>query len=225
MVEKSKTKQTLEIEAATEKEENLIKHGFGSKSVSRVSPELYMSNPTEGCEPKKRKFSFEIMFQNRKKAAEEEKAKIKVCKFRNISQFKQVYVVSSSNSGIKSYDATVCNFPTCTCEDFRKNGQKVFCKHILFIMLNVLNSGEFLKSHLDQFILNSSLQTIFSSSSKAVPHLYIQERQLHPRSFSEILKEHPEFQNKQIWKLHIKENRSANCSSVSSKEKISKGDE
>ena len=77
MVEKSKTKQTLEIEAAAKKEENLIKHGFGSKSVSRVSPELYVYNPTEGCEPKKQKFSFEIMFQNRKKAAEEEKAKLK----------------------------------------------------------------------------------------------------------------------------------------------------
>ena len=82
-----------------------------------------------------------------------------------------------------------------------------------------------MKSHLDRFIPESSLEAIFSSSSKVVPHMYIQERQLHPRSFSEILKEHPEFQNKQIWKLHIKENRSANCSSVSCKKKISKGDE
>ena len=92
-------------------------------------------------------------------------------------------------------------------------------------MLNVLNSGEFLKSHLDRFIPDSSLEPIFSGSSKAVPHMYIQERELHPRSFLEILKEHPEFQNKQIWKLHIKENRSANCSFVSCKKKISKDDE
>ena len=28
---------------------NLIKHGHAGKSVSRVSPELYMSNPTKGC--------------------------------------------------------------------------------------------------------------------------------------------------------------------------------
>ena len=87
-------------------------------------------------------------------------------------------------------------------------------------MLNVLNIGEFLKSHLDRFIPDSSLEAIFSSPSKVVPHMYIQERQLHPRSFSETLKEHPEFQNKQIWKLHIKENRSANCSSVSCNKKI-----
>ena len=91
-------------------------------------------------------------------------------------------------------------------------------------MLNVLNSGEFLKLHLDHFIPDSSLEAIFSSSSKAVPHMYIQERQLYLRSFSEILKEHPESQNKQIWKLHIKENRSANCSSVTCKKKISKDD-
>ena len=115
-----------------------------------------MSNPTEDCEPKKREFFFETMFQNMKKATEEGKVKIKVCKFRNISQLKRVYVISSSVSAKKNYDVTVCNFPTCTCEDFRKNGQQVFCKHILFIMLKVLNSGEFLKSHLDHFIPDSS---------------------------------------------------------------------
>ena len=101
-----------------------------------------MSNPIEGCEPKKRKkwkFFFEIMFQNRKKAAEERKVKIKIHKFRNISQLKRVYVVSSV-SGKKNYDVTVYNFPTCTCKDFRKNGQQVFCKHILLIIINVLNS-------------------------------------------------------------------------------------
>ena len=74
MVETRNTKQAL------------IKRGFCGKSVSRVSPELHMSNPTEGCEPKERNFFFEIMSQNRKKVAEEEKANIKVRKFRNISQ-------------------------------------------------------------------------------------------------------------------------------------------
>ena len=85
-----------------------------------------MSNPTEGCESKNRIFTFEIMFQNRKKAAEEEKAVIKIRKFRNISQLKRVYVVSSSTSGKKNYDVTMCNFPTCTCEDFRKTVKKYF---------------------------------------------------------------------------------------------------
>ena len=86
MVETRNTKQTLEICVATKKGEDLIKRGFCGKSVSRVSPELHMSNPTEGCEPKERNFFFEIMSQNRKKVAEEEKANIKVRKFRNISQ-------------------------------------------------------------------------------------------------------------------------------------------
>ena len=84
MVEK-KGKQNKTKQAATKEGEDLIKHGFGGKSVSRVSPELYISNPTEVCEPKKRKFSFEVRFQKRKKAPEEEKAKIKVRKFRKIS--------------------------------------------------------------------------------------------------------------------------------------------
>ena len=100
MVEK-REKQALEIELASKKGKDLIKHGFGGKNVPRASPKLYIFNPTEGCEPKKRKFSFEIMFQNRKKGAEEEKAKIKVRKFRNISQLKRVNVVSGSVSGKK----------------------------------------------------------------------------------------------------------------------------
>ena len=132
---------------STKKGEDLIEHRFDSESVSRASPELFMSNPTEGCEHEKRKFDFEIMFQNRKKAAEEEKAKIKVHKFRNISQLKRVYPVSNGVSGKKNCDITVGNVPTGDSEDFRKNVQKVFCKGILFIILNVLNSGEFLKSH------------------------------------------------------------------------------
>ena len=36
MEEKSKTKQALEIEAATKKGEDVIKHGFVGESVSRV---------------------------------------------------------------------------------------------------------------------------------------------------------------------------------------------
>ena len=55
-------------------------------------------------------------------------------------------------------------------------------------MLNVLNSGELLKSHTGLFIPDSSRKAIFSSSSKAVPYIHIQEIKLHPRSFSEILK-------------------------------------
>ena len=53
IIEKRETKGTLEIEAATKKGEDLIKHGFGGKSIFRLSTELYLSNPTEGCEPKK----------------------------------------------------------------------------------------------------------------------------------------------------------------------------
>ena len=82
----------------------------------------------ESCKPKKRKkreFFFEMMFQNRKKAVEERKVKTKIRKFRNISQLKRVYIVSSV-SGKNNYDATVYNFPTCTCKDFRKKGQQVF---------------------------------------------------------------------------------------------------
>ena len=41
MVEKRKKKQALGIEVATKREEDLIKHGFGGKSFSRASPELY----------------------------------------------------------------------------------------------------------------------------------------------------------------------------------------
>ena len=53
----------------------------------------------------------------------------------------------------------------------------------------------------------------------------IKEKTTSSTKFFRDPEEHPEFQNKQMWKLDIKENRSANCSSVSCKKKISKGDE
>ena len=61
-------------------------------------------------------------------------------------------------------------------------------------MLNVLNSRELLKSHTGHFIPDSSRKAIFSSSSKAVPYIHIQEIKLHLRSFSEILKKLSESQ-------------------------------
>lgn len=61
-------------------------------------------------------------------------------------------------------------------------------------MLNVLNSRELLKSHTGRFIPDSSRKAIFSSSSKAVPYIHIQEIKLHLRSFSEILKKLSESQ-------------------------------
>lgn len=48
---KKEEKKTLKIEEAAKKGEDLTKHVFSGKSVSRASPELYMSNPKDGCEP------------------------------------------------------------------------------------------------------------------------------------------------------------------------------
>ena len=69
MVQKKGKKPSSRNRTAPKKEEDLIKHGGknGGKNVCQASSELCMSNPIEGWELEKRTFSFEIMFQNRKK--------------------------------------------------------------------------------------------------------------------------------------------------------------
>ena len=49
------------------------------------------------------------------------------------------FVVSNTISSKTNYTVTVCTNPSCTCQDNRKYGESVFCKHIMFIILKILD--------------------------------------------------------------------------------------
>ena len=52
---------------------------------------------------------------------------------------KKDFVESNTISSKTNYTVTVCTNPSCTCQDNRKYGESVFCKHIMFIILKILD--------------------------------------------------------------------------------------
>ena len=52
---------------------------------------------------------------------------------------KKDFIVSNTISSKTNYTVTVCTNPSCTCQDNRKYGKSVFCKHIMFIILKILD--------------------------------------------------------------------------------------
>ena len=77
------------------------------------------------------------MFEKRTNTARHESAVMKIRKAKTINSFKREYVVSSV-TGNAQYVVSLCNVPTCTCQDFEINGELVICKHTIFVLLNVL---------------------------------------------------------------------------------------
>ena len=57
------------------------------------------------------------------------------------SALSKCFTVKNQN-GRKTYDVVICNTPSCTCPDFKKNGSKVHCKHILFVLITALGQEE-----------------------------------------------------------------------------------
>ena len=67
---------------------------------------------------------------------------IKVTNTKTINSFKREYSITSSTSGRTRYVVKICCTPSCSCPDFRKNGKKVLCKQILFILMYILGVAE-----------------------------------------------------------------------------------
>ena len=96
-----------------------------------------MNDRDECNPPTKKQRSDAKMVEKRANTARNESAVIKIRKSKIIHLFKREYVVSSA-TGKAQYAVSICNVPTCTCRDFQINGERVICKHIIFVLLNVL---------------------------------------------------------------------------------------
>ena len=55
-----------------------------------------------------------------------------------VSNLKQEFDVLSTNTSRVTCKVIICNVPSCTCTDYKKNGMLVSCKYIIFILLFVL---------------------------------------------------------------------------------------
>ena len=74
------------------------------------------------------------MVEKRTNTARNESAVMKIRKTKIIDSFKREYVASSA-TGKAQYVVSISDVPTCTCRDFKINGELVICKHIIFVLL------------------------------------------------------------------------------------------
>ena len=96
-----------------------------------------MKDRDECNPPTKKQRSDPKMAEKRTSAARNEPSVMKIRKSKLINSFKREYVVSSATWKAQ-YEVSICNVPSCTFQDFQINGGCVICKHISFVLLNLL---------------------------------------------------------------------------------------
>ena len=106
--------------------------GEGKNQRARKINDLDERNP-----PMKQQRSDAKMVEKRTNTARNESAVMKIRKSKITNSFKHEYVVSSA-TGKAQYVVSICNVQTCTSRYFQINGERVICKHIIFVLLNVL---------------------------------------------------------------------------------------
>ena len=95
-----------------------------------------------GCEPPKKITSKTKLFSNRLESARTLKYTMKVANIVNVNAEHRLFEISSSESGRSCYQVRICSQPSCSCPDFGKQGSKIFCKHILFVLMFVLDVSD-----------------------------------------------------------------------------------
>ena len=151
------------------------------------------------------------MFNRRYHQAESSSESMKTRRIVEIHSLKKEFQIANNCKSRSFFVVQICTLPSCTCNYFKKYGRKVFCKHIIFILVAVLGvSQEILKE--SRYIGDDDLKIIFSkqaSHSFLLPPKNVLRKNKH--DLKEILQKHPGYNKPQETKLHHKESRSAKC--------------
>ena len=90
-----------------------------------------------GCKPSSRKTK--NLFPTRYAQAMKAKKEMRIRGMKRTSSTTKTFNVANSERGTGSYVVTIATTPSCTCKDFRQNKSRVVCKHIIFVVLVVLD--------------------------------------------------------------------------------------
>ena len=199
-----------EVEAAEKKGCDLIEHGVSAEGTSfQKNKKHFSTNSEDGCNPPKQRktqTNSQKMFEKRMQTANIASSIMKIRKHTIVSKLKRTYKVASSTNGTKNYDVAICNIPSCTCADFKKNGKVVFCKHIVFLVTHVLSGSELMEALSNRYITDMELTQLFQKSGKDVLPKYLQEKShcRKKKNFMSILREHEDYSHEQAWLFHKK---------------------
>ena len=130
-MEAGEIKLKRKIEFAEQIGRDVVHFGLGEEKNQRARK----INDRDECNPPTEKQRSDAkMVEKRASIARNESAVMKIRKAKIINSFKCEYVVSSA-TGKAQYVVSISNVPTCTCRDFQINGERVICKHIIFVRL------------------------------------------------------------------------------------------
>ena len=142
----------------------------------------------------------------KKRMEDSKKLEFRERKVKKHSLLKKDFVISATISSKTNYTATVCANPSCTCQDTKKCGESVFCKHsvplkILFIMEESILTNTCIEKDDLVSMFNNALITILEN-------LYF-PFETPKRNLVTILLEHPAFKKPQKVILGKKQGRPA----------------
>ena len=109
----------------------------------------------------------------KKRMENTKKLEFRVRKVKKHSLLKEEFVVSPTVSSKTNYTVTVCTNLSCTCQDNRKYEESVFCKHIMFVLLKILDvTNESIL--INTYIEKDDLVSMFNNTPIMIPeNLYL----------------------------------------------------
>ena len=151
---------------------------------------------------------------------------MKVNKSFIINTLKRSYLLSNSPTSRTDFNVEISTVQSHTCSDFAKNEHRVLCKHILFIVIHVLNGNDLEPSLRICFIEENVLRSLFDAAGKDIKHQFLREQPTGKRKdFHAILVEHACFTQPQIWKVQKKCKWLAKCTNSRCRKVINVGTE
>ena len=210
---RSSTREDKDILLAEDIGRDLL--DFGNRITSPEVKKKLFTKANEDCNPPKRKKNDRHMLEKRIETVKAHAGNIKVTNTKTINSFKREYSITSSTSGRTRYVVKICCTPSCSCPDFRKNGKKVLCKHILFILMYILGVAENDNIIEKRYFSESDLSVILRKESNDFDpkFKYVVNRlsKVNKEEAKHILASHRLNNQPQKCILHYKENRSAKC--------------
>ena len=143
LTEMGERRNHCNIAGVARKGQNLVDFSAAPKP-DETRKSNFNNKSTDGSEYQKKQKpdNYLEIFENSVEASYDASMIMKVSKSSIINALKRSYLVSNSPTSRTAFNVEISTVQSCTCSDFAKNGHRVLCKHILFIVLHVLNGKD-----------------------------------------------------------------------------------
>ena len=175
LTEMNERRNHRNIAGVARKVQNLVDFGVAPKPNEARKRSNFNNKSTDGSEfCKKQKPDNDLkMFENQVEASYDASFIMKVNKSLIINALKRSYLVSNSPTPRRAFNVEMSTVQSCTCSVFAKNGHRVLCKHILFIVLHLLNGKDLEPSLRIHFIEKNDLRRLFDAAGKDIKHQFL----------------------------------------------------